>query len=75
LEKILKDLRRKTGIPFQMYLMGLDTLKKYEEFGRKLTESDKSRLKEMAADDEFGELVRYMLERDVKLEQECVLIS
>lgn len=70
---ILKDLRKKTGIPFQTYLMGLDTLKKYEEFGRKLTESDKSRLKEMIDDKEFGEIVRYMLEKDVKLEQECIL--
>lgn len=71
---ILEDLREKTGIPFKMYLMGLDILKKYEGYGRKLTESDKSRLKEMIDNEEFGEVVRYMLDNDVKLEQECVLV-
>lgn len=69
---ILKDLRNKTGIPFQMYHMDIETLKYYEKYGKVLTESDRMRLKEMEKDDELREVVSYMLLHNVKLEQECV---
>lgn len=69
---ILKDLRSKTGIPFQMYHMDIETLKCYEKYGKVLTESDRIRLKEMEKDEELQEVVSYMLLHNVKLEQECV---
>ena len=69
---ILKDLRNKTGIPFQMYHMDIETLKYYERYGKVLTESDRMRLKEMEKDEELQEVVSYMLLHNVKLEQECV---
>lgn len=69
---ILKDLRNKTGIHFRMYHMDLPTLKSYEQYGKPLTESDRTRLKEMAQNEEFQEIISYMLSHDVKLEQECV---
>jgi hypothetical protein len=69
---ILKDLRNKTGIPFQMYRMDIETLKHYEKYGKPLTESDRTRLKEMQKDAEFREVISYMLLHNVKLEQECV---
>ena len=69
---ILKDLRNKTGIPFQMYHMDIETLKYYERYGKVLTESDRIRLKEMEKDEELQEVVSYMLLHNVKLEQECV---
>ncbi|MDO4383696.1 MAG: DUF2220 family protein [Eubacteriales bacterium] len=69
---ILKDLRNKTGIHFQMYHMELQTLKSYEQYGKPLSESDRSRLKEMAKEEEFREVISYMLSHDVKLEQECI---
>lgn len=69
---ILKDLRNKTGIPFQMYHMDIETLKCYEKYGKALTESDRTRLKEMEKDEELQEVVSYMLLHNVKLEQECV---
>lgn len=69
---ILKDLRNKTGIPFKMYRMDIETLKYYEKYGKVLTESDRIRLKEMEKDEELQEVVSYMLLHNVKLEQECV---
>lgn len=69
---IVKDLRNKTGIPFQMYHMDIETLKSYEKYGKALTESDRIRLKEMEKEEELQEVVSYMLLHNVKLEQECV---
>lgn len=69
---ILKDLRNKTGIPFKMYRMDIETLKYYEKYGKVLTESDRIRLKEMEKDEELQEVVLYMLLHNVKLEQECI---
>ena len=69
---ILKDLRNKTGIPFQMYHMDIETLKCYEKYGKALTESDRIRLKEMEKNEELQEVVSYMLLHNVKLEQEYV---
>ena len=76
--EIYEDLCKKTGIPFRMYRMDLSTLTAYEEYGRELTEHDRIRLKRMLEAHTFGtdsmhEVIRYMLERNVKLEQECVL--
>lgn len=42
--EIYLDLCRKTGIPFQLYHMGIQELKKYAKYGRKLTENDNRRL-------------------------------
>ena len=69
---ILKDLRKKTEIPFQSYHMDLETLTHYEQYGKPLTESDRTRLKELGTDTELHEVVSYMLSHNVKLEQECV---
>lgn len=76
--EIYKDLCEKTGIPFRMYRMDLNTLQIYEEYGRELTEHDRIRLQRMLEahtfeEESMREVIRYMLERNVKLEQECVL--
>ncbi len=76
--EIYNDLCAKTGIPFARYRMNLDTLKTYEKYGKALTENDRIRLQRMLEhfgdmDEDFGFLVRYMLEHNVKLEQECIL--
>lgn len=72
---IFKDLIRKSGIPFQSYHMDLDTLKQYEQYGRRLTASDRARLEKMLDEDAWKDVIRYMLAHDVKLEQECILAS
>lgn len=69
---ILKDLRAKTGIPFRAYHMDLATLIQYQQFGQCLTERDRVRLKELAAEPEWEDIIRYMLEHNVKLEQEVI---
>ena len=82
--EIYHDLCARTGIPFECYRMDLATLQEFEEFGRMLTENDKSRLQKLLLRAEksdgqkdnksFAEVIRYMLEHNVKLEQECILI-
>ena len=68
---ILLDLRAKTGISFVPFNMDVETLERYGDFTKKLTENDRSRLKNLL-DGEFGAVVRYMLEHDCKLEQEAI---
>ena len=70
--EIYYNLCERTKIPFQMYHMDLDTLQKYENYGKKLTENDKKRLQGMRSREEIQGLLEYMLERNVKLEQECI---
>lgn len=70
---ILLDLRKKTGIPFSSYHMDLDTLKQYKQYGKPLTESDRKRLEKLCQEEEFCEVIRFMLEEDIKLEQECII--
>ena len=70
---ILKDLRARTGIPFESYHMDLETLKQYEKYGKELTTSDRKRLEALAEEDEWKEVASYMLEHNVKLEQECIM--
>lgn len=75
--RIYRDLCEKTGIPFQTYYMGVRELKIYESYTKKLTENDKKGLrmlieKEMTGTGENLEVLRYMQEKGVKLEQEAV---
>ncbi|WP_409227166.1 Wadjet anti-phage system protein JetD domain-containing protein [Gudongella sp. SC589] len=69
---ILEHLNRTTGIEFMPYKMDKDTLKKYEDNGKPLSENDRKRLKKLL-DGQFRETVEYMLENNVKLEQEAIL--
>lgn len=70
---ILLDLRKKTGIPFLGYHMDLDTLKRYMQYGKCLTESDRKRLEKMGKEEEFCEIIGFMLKENIKLEQECII--
>lgn len=70
--EIYRNLCEKTGIPFKMYRMDLKTLQSYEKYGKPLTLNDRKRLQGMRDRDGLRELVDYMLEHDVKLEQECI---
>lgn len=70
---ILLDLRKKTGIPFLSYHMDLDTLKRYMQYGKCLTESDRKRLEKLGKEKEFCEVITFMLEENIKLEQECII--
>lgn len=70
---ILLDLRRKTGIDVHPLMMGIDELERYAPECKQLSENDRTRLLSMLQSNEakeFHETIRYMLEHDVKLEQE-----
>ena len=70
---ILMDLRKKTGIPFKSYHMDLDTLKEYRQYAKRLNESDRKRLEKIGKEKEFSEVIEFMLEENIKLEQECII--
>ena len=73
--EIYRDLCEKTGIPFEMYHMNLDILREYEKYGKTLTDNDRKRLEAMQGQEDLQELIAYMLEHNVKLEQECIEIG
>ena len=72
---ILLDLRKKTGIPFMSYHMDLDTLKKYRQYAKELKESDRKRLEKIGKEKEFRDVIGFMLEENIKLEQECIILG
>lgn len=71
--EIYRDLCEKTGIPFAMYHMDLETLKSYEKYGKELTANDRKRLENMKVQEGLGDVIAYMLRNNVKLEQECII--
>ena len=72
--EIYEDLCAKTGIPFKLYRMDVDTLNRYAKFGKKLTESDRKRINKIMENNKiaYAGVLQYMLLNNVKLEQECV---
>lgn len=73
--EIYEDLCAKTQIPFQLYQMDLDTLQKYENYGKTLTENDKKRIRKILESRKpvYAPVLAYMLAHNVKLEQECII--
>jgi len=71
--EIYEDLCRKTNIPFKPYLMDIQTLRNHKQYAKKLTGNDRKRIKRlMERYSRYEEMMEYMLEENVKLEQECV---
>lgn len=71
---ILNHLRKKTGIHFMPYMMTIEELKKHKNNCKTLTNNDKKRLNAMLDNDdflEFREVILYMLDNNIKLEQEA----
>lgn len=73
--EIYRHLREKTGIPFELYHMDKETLQLYEDYCRPLTDNDRKRLQDMGNREELKEVVAYMLEHGIKLEQECIAVN
>lgn len=74
--QIFYHLCEKTQIPFQKYKMDIQTMKQYEKYTKLLTINDRKRLQklmETKLSEEEKRLAHYMLEHNVKLEQECIL--
>lgn len=74
---IFENLRYKTGIPFHPFRMDIEELSNKNNNFKKLTEHDKSRLSKMLEDSRFEifkEVIIYMLNNNIKLEQENIEI-
>ena len=71
---IHERLRRITEIPFKQYRMSQKELQdpRYQSCLHPLTEQDRVRLESLKRQEDYRELVSYMLNHNVKLEQEIV---
>lgn len=71
---IHEHLCRMTGIPFRLYRMSRKELEnpRFQSCLRPLTQQDQIRLKSLERQETYREVVTYMLEQNVKLEQEIV---
>ena len=72
---IFNNLVEKTGIPFKPFRMNVEELKSNLSNLKHLTDNDAKRLNKMMSDDRFNifyEVISYMLENNVKLEQELL---
>lgn len=72
---IFNNLVEKTMIPFKPYRMGIEELQGNLDKAKKLTENDKRRLNKMLMDERFVlffNVIKFMLESNVKLEQEVL---
>ena len=69
---ILKHLRSKTGVNFLPMKMDIETLQLYKDCVKTLSTEDRKRLEKLLGDNEFKDVIAYMLENDCKLEQENV---
>ena len=69
---ILENLRAKTDIDFKPYKMGIPELQKYSDFTKPLEENDITKAKTLIEKGVYAEVMNYMLEKNIKLEQEIV---
>lgn len=70
--RILEHLKNRTKVPFKSYHMDVDTLVKYKEFSKKLTQNDRINLERLLIHDQYKNVIDFMLENNCKLEQEAV---
>lgn len=71
---ILEHLKQQTGVNFIPYKMNIEILKSYSRYTKKLTESDRDRLLKLM-DSQYGNVIKFMLENNCKLEQEAINIE
>lgn len=66
-----------TGVDFELFGMSVNELKsdEYAQCLHQLSHNDRSRLQELKRMDMYTEIVHYMLEHNVKLEQEIVSLA
>ncbi len=69
---ILENLLKKTHIDLKPYKMGLEELKKYSDFSKTLEENDITKAKSLIEKGKFVEIMNYMLEKNIKVEQEII---
>ncbi len=71
---IHEHLCKITGIPLHLYKMAITQLKdtKYRHCLQRLTDKDKIRLMSLLKNDTYKDVISYMLDNNIKLEQEII---
>lgn len=69
---ILEHLKRETGIDFEAFHMSLEDLKKFQEYGKELNETDRKKAHTLIDAGLYYRELSYMLDENVKLEQEIM---
>ena len=69
---ILENLKKKTHIDFNPYKMGIEELEKYSTFSKALEDNDIIKATSLIEKGKFVEIMNYMLEKNIKLEQEII---
>lgn len=69
---ILERLKKRTGIDFRPYHMGIEDLKKYAAFAKPLEKNDIVKAVHLSERGVYPEIMQYMLKHNVKLEQEII---
>ena len=69
---ILENLIAKTGIAFKPYCMNIECLQKYATYCKTLAENDCKKAENLISAGKHAEIMKYMLEKNVKLEQEII---
>lgn len=66
-----------TEVDFELFGMSVNELQnmEYTRCLHQLSHNDRARLQELKGMDTYAEVINYMLERDVKLEQEIVSLT
>ncbi|MDI6601328.1 MAG: DUF2220 family protein [Thermoanaerobacteraceae bacterium] len=75
--EILVHLRKAIGIDIKPYMMDVDTLKEYEHFTKPIDEAYRKKLTALLEDEDYADfhnVIGYMVEKMVRLEQENILI-
>jgi len=73
--KIWHNLKKKTGIPFQPYLMDEETYLKHLHHGQPITEQYAEKLAALLKDDsytQFHALISLILKKKIRVEQEAI---
>ena len=70
---ILEHLKEKTGLKILPYRMGIAELDMYRNSCRKLAPQDVKKAKSLLDREQYTDVIRYMMENDIKLEQEAII--
>lgn len=72
---ILENLCSKTNIDFKPYKMGISELQEYSSFGKTLEKNDITKANSLIDKGKYTDIMSYMLENNLKLEQEIVSLK
>ena len=72
---IIEHLKRGTGIEFKPLYMDIVTLQKYKQYTKSLTSNDIIKAKNMIIKNLYTDVLSYMLDNNIKLEQEIISLK